>query len=263
MAYYRICQSNGDGTVSQLPFVQDENGNTHPRPVTSQRRLTVAQARQLGLPIWANAATPVGGNGSTIKADENQIGRTNVYRSEYQDGPVSAPKTVSVSYANASGSTIYPVIGDGATIIFASGRYAALPGAGVTIGGTYGRESHAMLKQISATMPFKVVQCRLDFTAGFLTVGSMVSAFGDIDGNVNTQPLAINTWLEPDDFQTTLVNSPAGFRLILGPQTALIPTIPTAYTLTLTFTFVSVANVYGMNLVGPNPNQGAAGQDGY
>lgn len=260
--YQRCYVAVGNGFAQAVPYAMFQGGQIGPMALSRSTRLNASVSEVQNSPN-AVLVTPaqLSGNGNgngngvnTIVPAENQSGELALVRREYQDGTVGAPMTISIGFANTSGGTAYPIIGDGNTIAVASGRWAALPGSGFTISGTYGMSTLAMLRTFSANSPIKLTNIQLNFSAiGFLSAGSVLAAETTLDGSVNTKNLNLQTWLQPDNFQTLVTNIPQPsdnpFRMLLDPFTSLIIGVPNGYTVTATLAVQSVSKGYDLKRV--------------
>lgn len=258
--YKRCYVAVGNGFAQAVPYAMFQSGQIGEMPISRSTRVNASVSEVNASPnaVLVTAAQLAGnGNGggsNTIVAAESQSGELALVRREYQDGTVGAPMTISIGFANTSGGTAYPIIGDGNTIAVASGRWAALPGSGFTISGTYGTSTLAMLRTFSANSPIKITNIQLNFSAiGFLSAGSVLAAETTLDGSVNTKNLNLQTWLQPDNFQTLVTNIPQPadnpFRMILDPFTSLIIGVPNSYTVTATLAVQSVSKAHDMKRV--------------
>lgn len=248
--FQRCYFASGNGYASPTTWVRDSSGRFQQMPLAMGTRMAVPISAVINSPqacLVSPAEIAAGGGAaaSTITPLENQSGELSLARREYQEGVVGAPTTIRISFANTSGTTYFPIIGDGNTVIFGSGRYSALPSSGFMIGGTFGTNSLAQMRTFSANSAIRITDLQLNYSAtSFLSNGSVVSAYGEIDGSVTTKDLGLATWQKPTDFQDLIVvvpQSPDPFRLILDPQTAIIIGVPTGITVTATFTAASVA----------------------
>ena len=243
---------NGNGQATILPLMQNASGALVQYPVPAGTRTVVscADVRNGGRVLLTPQDLSKGGQSGTIVPAENQLGEFANVRTEFQDGPVAGPVTLRVGFVNTSGGTVYPIIGDGNTIIYGSGRWAALPGSGFTITGTYGSNTLAYFRTFSANTPGRFTSMQLNFSsATFLSNGSVTSAYASLDGSVVTKDMGLATWQQPSDFQDLIVLAPSPFRLILDPLTAIIIGVPNGITVTATFTLQSVAKARDMSRV--------------
>lgn len=239
----RVYQDLGNGMATATnkvfyPGVGTVDCACGPRTV---RQMPVSQVARQGF-VLVPASN--GANGGTISEAENQSGtQSQMVRREFMEG-AGAVRTYQIGFLNNSGGAVTAYIGDGNTIAYEATGGTRLPGT-VTISGTWGANSLAIWRLVTSNTPVKVNKVRINFDAtSFLTSAQLITYKTRPDAVENTDNLNLSTWVSPDQFQSLIVENPTELRLVWDASLALAFTVPDGRTATLTFYYVSVADVH-------------------
>jgi hypothetical protein len=255
------------GKVYQTPFLTD-GVNVYPAKVTNQNPIS---KRQLGLLSAMGKPQTIIKQSNAMKKEncppymkansnpmqpyavvdaETVAGRRTQARLETQ-GRQYVKKTIKVSLNNTTGSMVTVPIFDGIGLVTDGLSIPSVP-AGVTVGGSHGNKTLAVLRALSAsnTVP-RLTSAHLEADAAtfYTSDGKFKTAEGQFNGDT---PHVVNYDLAQlvsgSTFNDKIREIP-DFRFLPSALNAVLVDVPAGRTITISFYVTAVSETFGMNQV--------------
>jgi hypothetical protein len=264
MTLKRAHETMPDGTVKQLPFLVDEQGNVTPFAISNPRVMSKSFMKSKGgVIVNQNSNQNSMQTQSVISQMQNKViappihavetpyGKLDLARAE-TNGVGSSRRLFTLTVTNTELTTESVVIGDGSGFIKELMAIGA-PKAGVTFSGTYGATSYQVIQDLvkSTALRLQGLQFQGYDSLGvksdnFFNSGSFRSAVVDpLKYTIDNPYVSFSDLVQQDSFNTN-IREEKNYRFLLSFLTGMVITLPTATRVTINCTVSSAYMAYNM-----------------